>query len=223
MVKRGWKALTGVLGVLFLASFLSVFYLRGKMNGLASSALTMPMITPTTHVTFAPTATVTPTTYLEPNWWLGEPGVLLDASATWTIPGTEEVYQVLLPEGGYTYLAFGEATVTVGDLIQKFPAAAKRVYLLLIRGQADDGTSEDLNLTIKVSDFVAGHAIWSPMLAGTRVSKEWFTQQVEASFRSPNCGMGCQHVGVAFLDVNEEAPQWHFWQVEKDGTWKSIN
>lgn len=147
----------------------------------------------------------------ESKWLIAEPGVLLDASTAWTIPGTNQTWSANVPEGGFTYFSMGGGTISVDGVSITLNFKNGLNYLVLIRGRIDDGiVDSDLNLTAQVSGFVPGHAIWSHMPTGAYVSKDWFRQQLVASTTGgfTNCGAtGCSRVDVFLFDVDS-----HFFQ-----------
>lgn len=150
-------------------------------------------------------------------WVLCEPGVILDNTAAWRVPETLNTYYVNLPEGGFTYLSFGQGTLTFGDgmTIRLEPQNGLN-YLVLVRGTISDGIVDtDLNQNIQVSEFAVGHAIWSHMPSGAYVSRNWFEQQLRASMSVTdhtksftNCGdLGCSRTHVVLYDVTIHAYQ----------------
>lgn len=145
------------------------------------------------------------------NWLICEPGVLLDATTAWTIPGTKDVWYVNVPEGGFTYLSMGQGKITVDDYVIDLPYKEGHNYLTLLRGRIDDGKVDtDRNVTASVEDFVPGHAIWSWMPKGAYVSRDWFYDQLKASTTEgfTNCGgLGCSNVTVVVFDVDTHYEQ----------------
>ncbi|MGB6838948.1 MAG: hypothetical protein WBD86_01265 [Microgenomates group bacterium] len=147
----------------------------------------------------------------ESAWLIAEPGVILDDTAAWVIPSVDAVHFANVPEGGFTYFSFGEGVITVDGVSLVLPGREGLNYLVLIRGRIDDTiVDSDLNITVEVSDFVPGHAIWSIMPPGAYVSKGWFMQQLVTSTTTggTNCGAtGCTTVHVVLFDVDS-----HFYQ-----------
>ncbi len=130
-----------------------------------------------------------------------EPGMLLDATAAYDRLSAKDT-PVLVPEGGYAYMAVGAITMTHegGDL--KLDHQDGNIYLVIMRGLPDDATAMDLNQIVTVTIGSRGTGIYSPMSSGAYVSLGWFLQQVEASFiDSSNCGVGCQMVTVVVVDL----------------------
>lgn len=147
----------------------------------------------------------------ESAWLIAEPGVILDNTAAWTIPGTKDVWYANVPEGAFTYFSLGKGKITVDEYVLDLPYKEGHNYLVLIRGRIDDGKVDtDRNLTAEITDFVPGHAIWSWMPKGAYVSKGWFLQQLEASTTEgyTNCGaLGCSQVTVVLFDVDSNTEQ----------------
>ena len=141
----------------------------------------------------------------ESAWLVCEPGVILDNTTAWTIPGTKEPWFVNVPEGGFTYFSMGEGDILIDGVKIHLPGERGLNYLVVIRGRIDDGIIDsDLNETAEVTNFVPGHAIWSHMPMGAYVSRNWFRQQLAASTTGgyTNCGAtGCSLVHVVLFDV----------------------
>lgn len=160
------------------------------------------------------------------SWIICEPGVILDDSTAWTIPGTEDPWYANVPEGAFTYFSLGQGKITVDGYTIDLPYQKSHNYLVAIRGRIDDGIVDtDRNLTAEVTDFVPGHAIWAYMPTGAYISKDWFMQQLVASTTTnfTNCGaLGCSRVTVVLLDVDTQFEQ--RFAVEADGlsTWTQI-
>ena len=148
----------------------------------------------------------------ESSWLIAEPGVLLDNTAAWTIPGTSQPWFINVPEGGFTYFSLGHGTITIDGVRLELPGAEGLNYLVVIRGRIDDTiVDNDLNETAEVTDFTPGHAIWSIMPPGAYVSRNWFRQQLVVSTTTggTNCGAtGCSLVKVVLFDVDS-----HFYQM----------
>lgn len=142
----------------------------------------------------------------ESAWMIAEPGVILNDTAAWVIPSTDETYFANVPEGGFTYFSMGQGNISVDGVTLHLPGAKGLNYLVLIRGRIDDTiVDSDLNLTVEVTDFVPGHAIWSIMPPGAYVSKDWFRQQLVTSTTTggTNCGAtGCSRVIVVLFDTD---------------------
>lgn len=147
----------------------------------------------------------------ESSWLICEKGVLLDNSTVWTIPGTQQVWYVNVPEGGFTYFSMAGGDITMNGVTISLKFEKGLNYLVLIRGRIDDNiVDSDLNITAQVSGFVPGHAIWAHMPTGAYVSKDWFRQQLVASSTKgyTNCGAtGCSRVRIVLFDVDS-----HFFQ-----------
>lgn len=146
------------------------------------------------------------------SWLICEPGVILDNTAAWTIPGTKEHWFINVPEGGFTYFSMGEGVVTIDGVSLVLPGEQGLNYLVVIRGRIDDGiVDKDLNMTAEISDFVVGHAIWSIMPPGAYVSHDWFRDQLVVSTTTggTNCGAtGCTRTRIVLFDVDS-----HFYQM----------
>jgi len=147
-------------------------------------------------------------------WLIAEPGVILDDTTAWTIPGTKDVWYANVPEGAFTYFSLGQGKITVDNYSLNLPYQKYlkgHNYLVLIRGRIDDGKVDtDRNLTAEITEFVPGHAIWSYMPKGAYVSKGWFLQQMVASTTESftNCGaLGCSHITIVLLDVDSHTEQ----------------
>jgi hypothetical protein len=144
-------------------------------------------------------------------WLIAEPGVLLDNTTAWTIPGTKDTWFSNVPEGAFTYLSLGQGKITIDGYTLDLPYEKGHNYLVVIRGRIDDGIVDtDRNMTAEVTNFVPGHAIWSHMPKGAYVSKDWFLQQLVASTTESytNCGaLGCSHVTVVLLDIDTHFEQ----------------
>jgi hypothetical protein len=146
------------------------------------------------------------------SWIIGEYGVILDDSATWTRGQLDAPYHVNLPEGGFTFFSLGEGKITIDGVTIVLEPKRGRNYLFLARGRIDDTiVDSDLNLTAVVEDYAPGHAIWSEMPTGARVSKGWFLQQLVASTTAgfSNCGAtGCSETRIVLFDADS-----HFCQM----------
>jgi hypothetical protein len=144
-------------------------------------------------------------------WLVCERGVILDATAAFTIPGTEEPWHINVPEGGFTYFSLGHGVITIDGVALVLPAEPGLNYLVLIRGRIDDTiVDSDLNETAVVTGFKAGHAIWGIMPPGAYVSHDWFRDQLVVSTTTggTNCGAtGCSRTRIVLFDVDS-----HFYQ-----------
>ena len=148
----------------------------------------------------------------ESAWLIAEPGVILDETAAWTIPGTREPWYINVPEGGFTFYSLGHGDITLDGVTLHLPGAEGRNYLVVTRGRIDDTiVDSDLNETAMITNFTVGHAIWSIMPPGAYVSKDWFRDQLVVSTTTggTNCGAtGCSTVRIVLFDVDT-----HFTQV----------
>lgn len=154
----------------------------------------------------------------EVDWILCEPGVLLDNTATFTRPEVDAIHQTNCPEGGFWYGSMHHGTVILPDSVGGVGIQLKDYgpgtnHLLVIRCRLSDGKRDsDLNFTMRIGNFVVGHAIWSPIPAthpdgSAYVSMEWFGEQLITSFTTggTNCGSdGCSKVYVDVYDVNSQ-------------------
>lgn len=144
-------------------------------------------------------------------WLICEPGVLLDNTAAWTIPGTKETWFINVPEGGFTYFSMGEGKILIDGVTLNLPGEKGLNYLVVVRGKIDDGiVDSDLNITAEVTDFVPGHAIWSIMPPGAYVSHDWFRDQlvVSTTTTGTNCGAtGCSRTRIVLFDVDSHFEQ----------------
>ena len=186
------------------------------------TALPLPTPLPSTSVPIATEVVVQQELQLSPvettdtfneesAWLIAEPGVILDDTTAWTIPGTKDTWYANVPEGAFTYFSLGQGKIVVDSYILDLPYKEGHNYLVLIRGRIDDGKVDtDRNLTAEITEFVPGHAIWSYMPKGAYVSKGWFLQQLEASTTESftNCGaLGCSQVTVVLYDVDSGKEQ----------------
>lgn len=148
----------------------------------------------------------------ESAWLICEPGVLLDDTAAWTIPGTKDHWFINVPEGGFTNFSMGEGVISIDGVSLVLPGEEGLNYEVVIRGRIDDGiVDSDLNMTAEISDFVVGHAIWSIMPPGAYVSHDWFRDQLVVSTTTggTNCGAtGCSRTRIVLFDVDS-----HFYQM----------
>lgn len=148
----------------------------------------------------------------ESSWLVCEPGVILDATAAFTIPGTKEPWYINVPEGGFTYFSLGHGVITIDGVPLVLPGEKGLNYLVLIRGSIDDTiVDNDLNQTAEVTEFTAGHAIWGIMPPGAYVSHDWFRDQLVVSTTTggTNCGAtGCTRTRIVLFDVDS-----HFYQM----------
>jgi hypothetical protein len=146
------------------------------------------------------------------SWLICEPGVILDNTAAWTIPGTTEPWYINVPEGGFTYFSMGTGNILIDGVTISLPGEKGLNYLVVIRGRINDGiVDSDLNETAKITDFVPGHAIWSIMPPGAYVSHDWFRDQlvVSTTTTGTNCGAtGCSRTKIVLFDVDT-----HFMQI----------
>lgn len=146
------------------------------------------------------------------SWLICEPGVILDDTAAWTIPGTKEHWFINVPEGGFTDFSMGKGVISIDGVSLVLPGEKGLNYEVVIRGRIDDGiVDRDLNMTAEISGFVVGHAIWSIMPPGAYVSHDWFRDQLVVSTTTggTNCGAtGCSRVRIVLFDVDS-----HFYQM----------
>ena len=76
---------------------------------------------------------------------------------------TGEVIPVLPPayrnasEGGAWYGSWGKGKVSFDGRTYEFPNKVDNVYQTFVIGRPDDSTSEDLNTTIELTEYKAGH------------------------------------------------------------------
>ena len=148
----------------------------------------------------------------ESAWLICEPGVILDDTAAWTIPGTKDHWFINVPEGGFTNFSMGEGVISIDGVSLVLPGEEGLNYEVVIRGRIDDDiVDRDLNMTAEISDFVVGHAIWSIMPPGAYVSHDWFRDQLVVSTTTggTNCGAtGCSRTRIVLFDVDS-----HFYQM----------
>lgn len=143
---------------------------------------------------------------------LAEPGVLLDATAAFDHMSAVDT-PLLVPEGGYAYIAVGGVTLSHNGASLTLNHQEKNIYLIIVRGLPSDGADDDLNQVVLATNYVRATGIYSPMPAGAYVSLGWFTQQVLASYRDPNCGgNGCQKATAVIVDLATHS--YRAWSVE---------
>lgn len=159
-------------------------------------------------------------------WLIAEPGVLLDNTTAWTIPGTKDTWYSNVPEGAFAYYSLGQGKITVDGYSLDLPYKEGHNYLVLIRGRIDDAIVDtDRNMTAEVTEFVPGHAIWSHMPKGAYVSKDWFRDQMVASTTEgyTNCGaLGCSDITVVLLDVDTHLEMRFAVAADSLDEWKKI-
>ncbi len=126
-----------------------------------------------------------------------EPGVQLDAAAAWDYMSASET-PVLVPEGGYAYIAVGAADIAGLPLTHE----EGNIYLVVLRGIPDDGTDADLNQIVTVTGYARGAGIYSQLPAGAYISVDWFVQQIGNAKNAPNCGAtGCKKATIVAIDL----------------------
>lgn len=207
-----------VLAIVLIAAFRGVFSALGGGNAAASAPTATPSAasaTPTPSSTFsgpALTSGWTQTWYRSPfrattkqpadllaQEVFAEPGVLLDNTAAYDhLMDTET--PVLVPEGGYAYVAVGALNVH-GTV---FPAQPRNIYLFVFKGMPSDGDpSTDLNKVLMLSGYQVAAGIYSPMPSGAYVSLDWLEQQIVNGLgNSPNCGSdGCVRATIVVVDL----------------------
>lgn len=160
------------------------------------------------------------------SWLICEPGVLLDATAAFVIPSTNEPWMANVPEGGFTYFSMGEGVITIDEVSLVLPGEEGLNYLVVIRGRIDDTiVDSDLNETAVVTEFVPGHGIWSIMPPGAYVSMDWFREQLVVSTTTggTNCGAtGCSRTRVVLFDVDSHLYQMFETSSEDIDTWRLL-
>jgi len=115
------------------------------------------------------------------------------------------------PEGGYSYLSTGNVRVKFGKSQYNLPYIPNNVHLVFAVGKPDDHKANDLNTTLELDNYPAGHMyanLASPQQGGNYQNREvidqaWFAQQLWwASQSGSNCGVGCEStITVSFIDV----------------------
>lgn len=115
------------------------------------------------------------------------------------------------PEGGFGYLSTGNVNVKFGESQYNLPYIKNNVHLVFAVGKADNHAPDDLNTTLDLSQYPAGHMyanLASPQQGGNYQNREvidqaWFAQQLWwASQSGSNCGVGCEStITVSFIDV----------------------
>ena len=98
---------------------------------------------------------------------------------------SDGVFSVNCPEGGYAYIAWGNGAITKDGLTINYPWIEGNVYLVLVIGIYDDGTANNLNSTLELSDFASGNVYTNfasppPDKVSTNkiVNEAWFSQQI---------------------------------------------
>lgn len=152
----------------------------------------------------------------ESGWLLAEPGILLDSTATFDRGSSAGEHFVQCPEGGFAYFSMGFGNLSIDDVALSLEKGHGIINLVLVRCPIDDGNpATDRNITIRVTDYLAGNIITSPMGQGAFISLDWFSQQLEVAtgtavqngnLRSDgNCGRdGCEpYVWLHDVDSNK--------------------
>lgn len=115
------------------------------------------------------------------------------------------------PEGGFGYFSTGNVRVKFGETQYNLPYIPNNVHLVFAVGKTDNHASDDLNTTLDLSQYPAGHMyanLASPQQGSDYQDREvidqaWFAQQLWwASQSGSNCGVGCEStITVSFIDV----------------------
>ena len=144
-------------------------------------------------------------------WIVNEPGVLLDATATFDRGSTAGIHYLQCPEGGFAFASLGGGDLQVGAITLHMPFAAGTNHLVLVRCQLDDGVRDsDLNVNLLLTGYVPANISTSPMPAGAYVSADWFMDQLEVSAgvsdmagQGGNCGAsGCSTTFIHLIDLD---------------------
>lgn len=89
------------------------------------------------------------------------------------------------PEGGYAYISWGNGKIATNGITVDYQWSEGNVYLVLVIGKPDDGTSADLNTSLELSEFSSGSIYTnfafpapSQVFHGSIINKAWFAQQL---------------------------------------------
>lgn len=131
-----------------------------------------------------------------------------------------------LPEGGMVFASAAAMTVEIDGVTVELTGPGDHIWLLYVRGKyADETTPEDRNVTMKFTDYAAGHiqALRYPGVPnGGFISEEQADQQADVALESgTNCGStGCENVSRLFYDANTQA-----WvaQTRDSGEWVTLD
>lgn len=115
------------------------------------------------------------------------------------------------PEGGFAYFSWGNGKISFDGKSYEFPYKEFNVYQTFVIGNPDSSSAEDLNTTLKVEDYAAGHVYTNqgnPRQGETfnerkMINREKFVQDLWYGIVSgSNCGVGCEaSVTLDFIDA----------------------
>ena len=129
------------------------------------------------------------------------------------------------PEGGVAYGAIGAVKLSIGDeLLINLAWQERNVYQFYLIGRpSDKKANTDLNVTVRASDYKAGHGIFIIIPEGP-VDEGWSLQQVVAGFEPPNCGAdGCGKVTIVVIDLGTgEIFMWVVTNPDQPANWQRI-
>jgi len=160
--------------------------------------------------------------------WTGEVGT---TTRFWT--DSQEIFEsdgpayYNCPEGGFCYFSMAAGDIQISEIALHLPGRQGHNYLVFIRGRNADGAQDsDLNIRVKFTNYVAGHAYaarYSENPPGGFVSEGQFMQLAAMSHTSgTNCGAeGCSKLTAVFLDVNTGAYSVLF-QNGLNGPWEHV-
>ena len=149
----------------------------------------------------------------------GEPGVICTPECPWTILATKDTWYGNASEGGFLYISAGQIVINADGAAFNLPYQEGNNYLVMVRGRIDDAKiNTDRNLSVAMSGFVPGHAIFSTMPNGAYVSMDWIRDQLRSSMNvenatssKTNCGaLGCTQTTMLLFDVDS-----HYFQIWK--------
>lgn len=134
--------------------------------------------------------------------FVSEPGEgLIPNVATGGVIKDEVPVHLNAPEGGFHYDSLGGGDVSFDGRSYELPFKPNNVYLTFVIGKPDDNTPRDLNTTVELDDYAAGHVFDNHAAPRqdqeiTRrevINEEWFRQQLWwAILSGTNCGVGCE-------------------------------
>lgn len=191
------EPITATVVMVSESSFVTPTVVTGTLVG-ASGEFSQGWSTEWYRSSFTGTTNLTVTGTIET---FAEPGVLLDATAAFDHLSALET-PILAPEGGFSFIAVGAISLSHNGGQLKLYHQERNIYLVIIRGLPEDGTVADLNQVVMATDYVRSAGIYSPMPVGSYVSLGWFVQQIQSSYRGPDCGgQGCAKVTIVVVDL----------------------
>lgn len=114
-------------------------------------------------------------------------------------------------EGGGAYISAGQMTIRFDEKEFNYPYKEYNVYQIYVAGKPDDTTGRDLNTTLELDDYKAGHVYtnqYNPrqgeVFENRRfINRAKFVQDLWYGIVSgSNCGVGCEAtVTLPFIDT----------------------